>query len=1067
MGGKRLILFERNKKLLSNTSGRGIEIVANSDPAILEALTGNTPFPDREIALGDIIVSAEGEKNIEFSSSNDKVVFRGSANASVFSGLGVYRNSKALLDVLMLDDNITPELDPDNNDEDNGSDIFMLLRWGYDLGNTAKGSVALGGPASVTFGADGKREKVFAVIRKLPRNTGVLDAVHETVNSWILPSQIQSIDDLEPGTWIVTEVESDVTLSLGGQFGYDFNWVREAREGGLTGDIGLRLQLGVDVALGFQAGGKFALMIGRDSENPTRKKLRLRLFKQRIKGWNFAMDTGVTVAGDFTEFSKNFDDFIKAVFGIHGTQVVKELEVIEKWTDHSHDISKLLGGLSLGYFKKLVQDITGIDPAAAFHDAKARLLDFLKIWRDLDHVIATQLWKLAEDRTGSGLEDVRKLLEKISEEDEESTRLFLREKITNVNYFQTTTGQFLLSLVPGESILTILSHSGTPGRLQGAAQKTIKIFDGGQLEEVFVNLQQVIGKRLDLDKIEQIVSETELEELDEWMKLKLSRFLGKNLDRSGLADLDEIRRTIHLLLDKRRAFYENSLKALKRKYELNFNSTYQKTTAGEALIDVSFNFDKGDPGELLRQALNGRFDRLMVEKHPGIKLHKATLTHAIDRNSSVEVSFPFYKSSISHINSSLAKVNAVDEDEGRILIYELGTTDVVVRKNLRTSTLAIGGYLIAEGNQVRIHSTNALTYSYTFRQASKNMKRADLQYQLKPYVNVYFPSAFSAPRNSTASASFDTWLGDLDKTIDQIEYNGTDNFGHTLFSLEMSLSSKIASSWLNTPSNRKAAEYMNMSRALQAKLKELIPLYYFKDVENYNNIRPASFLLAYAAIPPSTSVQMSRGRLKMINTDMEVYWNWPDRNLQAAMLNNSSTAARLSVLLQQACSRLKATPGMERKARFYDPAQLTRFLENVVNDRHSESYFRSLFFVEASIIQGAYKAALKMSEFVKESGTKPSDAVKTLADFGSEITRAFNKNIKSTFGGDEIRPLGTIMFLEAALALDPGLSRVESIAILDLIVLKQSTEFNFKSFLEKGDVPHDEILLHERLIEFD
>ena len=76
------------------------------------------------------------------------------------------------------------------------------------------------------------------------------------VSNEMLPRQIVSIDQVPPGTWIATEAMGSISITLGAQVGYDFNWVREARLGGLTGDIGLRLQMGVNAAVGFYVSGK-------------------------------------------------------------------------------------------------------------------------------------------------------------------------------------------------------------------------------------------------------------------------------------------------------------------------------------------------------------------------------------------------------------------------------------------------------------------------------------------------------------------------------------------------------------------------------------------------------------------------------------------------------------------------------------------------------------------------------------------------------------------------------------------------------------------------------------------
>ena len=70
----------------------------------------------------------------------------------------------------------------------------------------------------------------------------------KVATSWMLPKQVSKLDDLEPGTWLIAEVDGSIGASLGIKYGYDFNWVHEAKLMGLSGDIGLKLKLGVEAA---------------------------------------------------------------------------------------------------------------------------------------------------------------------------------------------------------------------------------------------------------------------------------------------------------------------------------------------------------------------------------------------------------------------------------------------------------------------------------------------------------------------------------------------------------------------------------------------------------------------------------------------------------------------------------------------------------------------------------------------------------------------------------------------------------------------------------------------------
>ena len=123
-------------------------------------------------------------------------------------------------------------------------------------------------------------------------------------------------------------------------------------------------------------------------------------------------------------------------------------------------------------------------------------------------------------------------------------------------------------------------------------------------------------------------------------------------------------------------------------------------------------------------ALGGQYDRLLVEQMPGVTLNMATLSHQIERTTHVEINLPWSSSAVDHINSSLARVDAVDEDEGRVLVYELAGNDLVTERNKRQSRLAIGGFLRAD--EAASESTTPSSPTATrYGRCSADMKRAE------------------------------------------------------------------------------------------------------------------------------------------------------------------------------------------------------------------------------------------------------------------------------------------------------------------------------------------------------
>lgn len=1062
-------IVKLNTEFLSGAAEAGIEITAPAtEPDVVAALANNTSFPFRQIGLGKISAKAEAGQDIKFGDGAGQVVFKGSASA--FAGLGVYPDAEKLLQELGVQENIAPGLNIANP----GQSLFLVIRWGYDVEGSAKGSVALGAPGTVTFSGTGKREALYAVIRRFNKETGALTAVKETAQSWMLPSQVNELDDLKPGTWLVAEVDSSIALSLGVQYGYDFNWVREAKLLGLAGDIGLRLQLGVSAALSFNASGNFAVVVSRDPKNDADHTLRFRLFRLRRKGWGFAFNAGASVQGDFDDFLPEFDEFVKAVFGVHGAQVIKDLKLVEKWTNPDQSLSDILGEVGVDFGKKLLGQVTGIDPETAFNAARDRLVELVNKWNDLPNAVATRVWKLVEQH--ADLSQVRRIAQLISGANQDTVKQHLADLLEDVDFFRTPAGAWLEAAAAG-GILRALNGSKEFEDLQEAARKTLELLNPDTLEGALVRLQQFVEEHLKLEKLfglarlDELIGVTSLadldqasfDQLDEWLKARLAAFIE---DKLNLAKINEIRKAIFLFIKRGRGFYDQTLKALKTKYEFNFAYTFQSATTNTALLDFTLDLDAPQAIDALKLALGGNYDTLLTERKPGVKLNLATLTHQIERNSHVEINLPWSKSAVDHINTSLAKVDAVDEDEGRVLVYELDAKDIVAEKNKRNSRLAIGGFLRTRAGRLRLHSIGGLNYSYSLRQVKRRMKRADLQYQLKPYVHEYFGGVFKPLPGG--GGTFENWIGDLDNHIDALEFNGADNFGDTLLRMEVSLPASFVSAWRDAPgepqnNDIKVPQYLNMSRLLQAKMREIIPLSYFQNLDNFGSFERAAQLLVYSAMPPSTSALLIPNQTFTINRDKDYYWDWPNEDMRHQMALHPRTTASLSVILERVYNLLLEA-GMTQTASFYKPNRVELIQREVVgDDRNDSSPIARLLYVENEVIKSARRAGFAIAKFMAVANSKPSEAVKELAKFGSTITSAFNDRVSGVYGGGAIRPLGTALFIEAAAALNSTLV-AEPTAMLDLIVLKKEATFQLPEYLSGTAPEKDQILVQERIV---
>lgn len=1038
--------FSLNRSL--NVPGGTVTFDIKAQPGsdVLAALLANTAFPLRKIELGEISIQTQAERPIPFDAGKGTVTFSGQAN--VYSGIAVL-DKVADISPFLVRDRVNDQIAEGLSLEHSARHRYVLLRWGYDLEGAARGALGLGVGAAATFGAEAKRLGAYAIVRQIDPQLGARSAIAAVVDSWMLPTQFRQLDDLVPGTYIVTEVDGSIAIKLGAKYGYDFNWVREAVTlGGLSGDIGLKIQLGVSATFGFEASGQYAIALGRPLEG---RRLRFQLFRLNRKGLSFAFSAAGSTQASFNSLlPDNFDDFISGVFGLHGLQVLKDLD---KWTDPEQKLSDLIADVSDEYARKFLQSVTGIDPEQAFESARGRLVNLLEAWHQLPHSVASTIYTMVQKDVPS-LKVLKPTLSRFANESAAAFKGDLERLLSRVDFFNTPFGKWLESAALGP-VLGAVSDTSQYARLQAVAKQTLAVLDGSIVERTLVNLQRELADRLGLAQIESVVDQTTFDSVDDWLKARLSEFLGQAVD---LQKIQEIRTAAHRLLALRETFFEQARKALTRKYEFQVIGTYQRSTTRTALIDLALDFDAANPAELsklVRDIIDGDFNQVLLHEFPGVTLNQAVLTHAIERHAHLEVTLPFFNSEIDHINTSLAKVEAVDSDRGRILLYDLSADDVVTARRKFSSRFHLQGRF-TKGSRLRVFDETSMTHSYSFRQAVTNMRRKAFESQMKTYVESYFPGSFRA-----GDTSLSMWVGDLDRTIDKALNNGPDNFGNTLMSLEVSAPSRLVAAWAKAPLSAKAAEYRKMSLAVQKHLKRLIPLCHFQNLDEYKNRIPSAVLLVYSACPPATGVSVKNGKVQFLESG-DVYWDFETSGRLEAVARDTDTVAQLRSNLVTIHETLQQADGMpESVVNDYHPNKVQTLLNAALGDPGRE-HLRNLLVVERSVIRKAHKAGLAIAKAMAEE--KPDEAQKQLATFGSEVTDAFNDGITSNFSGPALRPLGTMVFLEAARVFDPVLEAQPPSAILELTVLKEKPAFQIGSFID-GDMPKsDDVVRVEKLV---
>jgi len=1056
--------FDFDGSVLGKGSAEQI-VVATATSDVAKALASDElAFPERTIALGDFVVKAKGGKDIAFGGDGKSVSFQ--ASGEVKAGLLITPEREVLLEHLPVAESIADGL----REGDDEGISYALLRSVYHFQVAAKGSLALGAGTSAVLGADGKSDGGFAVVQRFEPRTPARQVLRDTVAAWRLPRQVRTVDELAPGTWLVAEVDGGLALSLGVKAGYDFSWVRDTALAGLTGDIALRVQAGLSATLEFEASGRYALVLRRDSLKTTDRRLRLQLFKQRKQGWSFALEAKAHFQGDVSDFAPaSLDELLRAVLGVHGAQILDQLGEL---TDPDKSLGEVLAGAGVERAKKLLADVTGVDVESELEAARGRITELLETWQDLDGRVASAIWETLG--VSDEIDDIRTLAGEIKATlaDDGALRGLLSERLGSSAFLSTAAGRWLES-VATEGVLPLATTSSGLLSLRKAAEATLDVLDDGPVETLVGKLKTEIERVFRLDRVEAslraAVKASDPAKLDAWLEKRLAQFLDA---RPTVPRLQQILDAIEAIRQRGEDFYQRTLQAIQRRYQLSFAATYRKTTTKEALVDVELDFDGGESAEtlgaLLREVIDGDFRRLLVASFDGVTLHGATLTHQIDRQAHVELSLPWYDRETKNIARSLAKVSAV-EDDGRLLLYDGSANDEVATttaKTRRDSQLSVLLHLPVRPGQPgpRVHQRGTMTCSYSFRQALAETRTAALGTQLDRFVGQYFQGEFPAYGDGRTGGSVADWLAALDRRLEEVQHNGQGNLGNTLLNLQVSLGEELAGAWLNAPPAGDPA-YEQMSIRIQTVLKRLIPWVYFQDPDRYRAGDPrAACLLAYQALPPLTDVRVDGDQL-VPQESGDLYWAINDHPTLVGLLEHRWTGQRLGQIGAEIGAVLSGIPALQHRAKdFLHPHGFAQLVHSGLfeSDGRVRPLLMALLASERDLVQAAARAGAKMATFRALAGTDPADATKALAELGDLMTRAFHKRVKNAYLKHSLRPFGTLLFAEAAAAL--GGLPAETSAFLQLAILAPGAELPAAEDLAAYRPEEDDILLEQHLV---
>ena len=1018
-----------------------VTVTGATDADVLQAIANNTAFPERangQLPLGSIALDTTSGNTLTIPAGPSASVSF-SFSSSLKTGAGVFDKPTDAMASLGLQ--ATPKVDltlPGDN-----TSRYLTFMVGYQASGSVSGTQPIGALGSVTFGAQASGDGVFAVLHRFPGATGADTVLADTFSSWHLPRLVTQLGDLKPGTWIVFQADGSIGIQLGAQLGYDFNFVRQFNLLGVARSLGAKIDADLKASFGFSASGQYLVVLGRETDGPV---FRLRLFKQSDKEFDFGLNLNVGITGQAN--LPSFNELIQAVCGVHGLQVLNDLQLIQQWTDPTKDLGDTVARLLNKTGLDLLTRATCIDAGTEFDKARQIVLNALQQWDALPDRASAALWKILGNAAPAETADFKTFLTALANPDPQARAQALAQALSQTVFGDSAKGQWLEAIADQG----LLALSNNLGQVQGLASKTLNILNGG----VIKNIQDFINQRLDLGQIQTAIQQNNFAAVDEWLIKRLSDFLDQEI--ADIPALKQIQTAIHTILTKAPDYYAKAIQALNNKYSLNFAATYQRNTSDTALLDVNFDMTVPAAADLLHQVLaNAQLDKLLVSDVAGVTLNQASLSHEIKCNTDVQFNLPFFDSNVQHITDSVVNLTA-EHDSGRVLLsYQLDASNTVRSQSRYQSQLSIMGKLEVVNGVLQPAALTDNSIAYQSLQVKSDVKRGELEARTTPFINSMLANVLpDGPAQHTFFAA-------LDQTISAATGNGNNDFGDVAWNFQVSLPGSVLAAWFQPMDDSLATHLsMMMSRSLQAKLRALVPFYFFQDLNNLNpNSAAAAALLVWSAMPVSTSVNFDNGNLTF-NTDKAVFWNWPDVNLRQAFAVDRHTGSALVPMLRAARARW-LDAGNNNIADSFTDDQAPRFLQAAIKlgNGSGDEFLSSLLFTESQMVTGAAVALRDVRAALPQLATAPTKAIKLLSKFGADLSTTFDNRLSVYSTAEAVRTLNSMLLTEASNALSGQVATPT--AMMNLIVLTANHTFKLTDYLGGSLPPKDQVAVAQTL----
>jgi len=409
-----------------------------------------------------------------------------------------------------------------------------------------------------------------------------------------------------------------------------------------------------------------------------------------------------------------------------------------------------------------------------------------------------------------------------------------------------------------------------------------------------------------------------------------------------------------------------------------------------------------------------------------------------------------------HVNDSLATFTT-EAHAGHVTV-QLKASDLDMVKNRFRSELSVLCNLEVKNGKLQMAASDTQSIAYELRQARRKMTLVNFEHQVTPFIRNYLPNLFSGDGKLT------TFYTDLDRTVENVLHNGTNEFGDVAISMQAGAPAELLSAWFipRDPARLKR-DQMILSKSLQASFRTVLPLYYLQEDSKLAQNFSIAALLVWAAMPISTAIDFDQNTaaIKQFNRDNDVFWDWPSLPLRHAVALDSHTTASLAKSLVMLQKRLQEAGDSDQQ--FFDASSAPSWQKMSITP-DADTLLQGLLLTEARMIRGAAKALEEVHDLAADLKKAPSHAIKAFADFGADFTQAFHDNLSSVYGGDSLRALSSMVLVEASRAIAPELSVANSSAMLTILTLTNNTSFDLATFLDGKMPPKQEVAVAQTLV---